>query len=154
MHHEPSFHLVIRLQGFPKCTIDVDHGLKTWRYPQQLVTQCCCGLWWIFGKHREERWGGLGSRWRTLDYVQVGFMLEERFCADCRFIKYEQPPGMKLKTRAWQAPRIHSYLVMTLSSLQSHTLMLSVGLARNLIQAVWTCRNLSPWKSTLGFRVH
>jgi hypothetical protein len=57
-------------------------------------------LWWIFGKHREERWGGLGSRWRTLDYVQVGFMLEERFCADCRFIKYEQPPGMKLKTRA------------------------------------------------------
>lgn len=153
MHHEPSFQLVIQLQAFPKCTIDVDRGLKTWRYPQQLVTQCCCGLWWIFRKHREGRWGGLESRWRTLDYVQVGFMLE-KFCADCRFIKYVQPPGIKLNTRAWQAPRIHSRLVMTLSSLQSHTLMLSVGLARNLIQAVWTCRNLSPWKSTLGFRVH
>jgi hypothetical protein len=28
MHHEPSLQLVIQLQAFPKCTIDVDHGLK------------------------------------------------------------------------------------------------------------------------------
>ncbi len=101
--------------SFPKVHNWCGSWTETWRYPQQLVTRCCCGLWWIFRKHREERWGGLGSRWRTLDYVQVGFMLEERFCADCRFIKYVHPPAMKLKPRAWQAPRIHSHLVMTLS---------------------------------------
>jgi hypothetical protein len=65
----------------------VDHA---WTENLTVSTAACniVLLWLVVdlqNAQRREVGGGLGSRWRTLDYVHVGFMLEERFCSSSMY---------------------------------------------------------------------